>query len=79
MGRRGNVSGSIFVVVVVLDQRVSVIGQPGTHLDRGRRLLRPDDLFDRGYSRVSGLRVAHSYGCELRLSDTSIGEGTSIA
>jgi hypothetical protein len=79
MSRRGIISGFLCVVVVVLDQRVSVIGQPGTHLDRGRRLLRPDDLFDRGYSRVSGLRVAHSGGCRLRLSGMPLSEGSGIA
>jgi hypothetical protein len=79
MGRRGIISGFLFVVVVVLDQRVSVIGQPGTHLDRGRRLLRPDDLFDGGDGRVGRLRVAHGEGCRLRLSGMPLSEGIGIA
>jgi hypothetical protein len=78
MSRRGIISGSVFVFIVVLDQEVSVIGQPGTHLDRGRRLLRPDDLFDGGDGRVGRLRVAHSDGFELRLDDMSIGESGGL-
>jgi hypothetical protein len=79
MSRREIISGFLFVVVIVLDQRVSVIGPPGTHLDRGRRLLRPDDLFDWSDGRVGRLRVTHDAGCELRLDDTSIGERSEIA